>query len=167
MAIKVTNGSYEMSMGERVELSVAVTQSSATLTDFNWELPLKHILDDYIGPDFSFRKGKKVPLPERDLKNSAVSFCWAEDGEYKIRVKYKMDGADKTDDVTFQVHRPNVQEFFATTNGAAATIIADWGQCGMIGPLSRPSESCGIVWTHASSGAAPIADGSGISSSST
>jgi hypothetical protein len=147
MAIIATGGRFTMSIGERVELSVAVTQSSAVLTDFNWELPLKHILDDYIGPDFSFRKGKKVPYPESDLKNSAVSFCWAEDGEYKISVKYKMDGADKQDEIHFKVHRPNVQEFFATTNGAAATIIAEWGTLGMVGPHNRPWESCGIVWT--------------------
>lgn len=147
MAIKVTDGSYHMSIGERVELSVAVTQSSAALTDFRWELPLKHILEDYVGPEFNFHQGKKVPFDESNLTSSAVSFNWAEDGEYKIRVNYKMDGADKTDDVKFKVHRPTVFDFFATTNGTAKTVIVDKGWCGMFGPMNMDDESRGIVWT--------------------
>lgn len=146
MAIIATGQSYNMSIGERVELSVAVTQSSALLTDFQWELPMQHILETYIGPDNSFRLGAKVPLAERDLKNSAVSFNWADDGEYKIMVHYKMDGAAKTDDITFKVHRPQVLQFAGGTSGAASTVVADGDRCGLRGPLSRPSAARGFVW---------------------
>jgi hypothetical protein len=147
MAKIVTSGSYEMSIGERVELSVAVTQSSATLTDFEWHLPREHILDDYIGPEYSFRRGEKVPVPDSALTGSAVSFCWANDGEYKVRVTYKMDGAKKEDSATFKVHRPVVSAFYGVTKGVAHTITVERGWCGMFGPLSEPSLLRGIIWT--------------------
>lgn len=148
MAIVVTSGSYNMSIGERIELSVAVTQSSATLTDYRWELPMQYILENYEGPEYDFQRGRKVPFKESNLKASAVTFCWADDGEYEIRVNYKMDGADKMDRIRFKVHRPNVQNYRGTSAGAANAVVVEPGDwCGLRGPLSAPSGTRGFVWT--------------------
>lgn len=119
MAVEITGGSGEVTVGQKIKLGVKFTQSWGMLQSVEWTIPGVYVRN-YDGD--GTMKAKKTDVPPEALKKPTIEFHWVDGGAgraVKAKCVFKsLTGTETTKEIsaTFDVKAPVMDKFAATTD---------------------------------------------------